>query len=151
MANPDIQAILGFLAQPGNNQWPIATETWISLCDESEIEELVDSLCAVSPPLSPEHQQYWDWLIDQILTRLGSQPAWECQFHTELFINLYAHLGAASKSRNLLIQFLARRAFQEDLQAVVDILISDPPIEELHVGTALAPLIQNAELEWELI
>ncbi|MFL2871358.1 MAG: HEAT repeat domain-containing protein [Pirellulaceae bacterium] len=151
MPNPDIQAILGFLAQPGSTPWPVAAETWLTLCDESEIEELMDSLCAISPPLAPEHHQYWDWLVDQILSRLASQPAWECTFRTDLFTSLYAHLGATSKSRNQLIQFLTKRAFQEDLQAVVEVITTDPPVDELQVGTALAPLIQNADLEWELI
>ena len=151
MPNPEIQAILGFLTQPGSTPWPIATETWLTLCDESEIEELMDSLCAISPPLAPEQHQYWDWLVDQILTRLAAQPAWECMFRTDLFTSLYAHLGATSKSRNQLVQFLAKRAFQEDLQAVVEVITTDPPIDELHVGTALAPLIQNSDLEWELI
>lgn len=64
---------------------------------------------------------------------------------------LYANWGQASVERHLLLVWLATGRQPAELAELVELLVADPPADSTQVGRIVAPLIQHADFDPQLL
>lgn len=160
----EVQALITILKQaseqsPAAQSWPVAVDTWFSYCDAAEMSLLFQELLRLDVPLDEGSQTAWGKLLEQFLDLNRRSSAFiatdSSQEHNELperqdLIELYSFLGTESRIRHQILLLLAMRADDASTEAVVSLLINDPPLEVAGFAIALSPYLQR-DTNWDLL
>lgn len=123
---------------------------------EDEVQALLTQLTALAPAVAPE---ILDRGLETVIQRLGPRsdgsaaapplpPGCEPLVGNHLLgeiETLYRAVLAESRSRNHLLNWLARIQTTESLETFVGLVVDDPPTCETSVVLAFAPLLQNVD------
>ena len=160
----EVQALITILKQaaqqsPAAQNWPVAVDTWFSYCDAAEMSLLFQELLQLKVPLDEGSQTAWGKLLEQfidlqrrssLLTDADSSPELTESPARQELIELYSFLGTESRIRHQILLLLATRADDASTEAVVSLLINDPPLEVAGFAIALSPYLQR-DTNWDLL
>ena len=161
MVNVEVQALISILQRasgelPEQQRWPVAVDTWFTYCDDQEMQGLFQELLQLKPPQGEREQAAWSRLLGQFVdpqrkhsqqSRMGKGPTVPAR---QDLIDLYHFLGAASSIRQQILLLLAMQTDDASTEAVVSLLIHDPPAEVSGFAVALSPYLQR-DTSWELL
>ena len=160
----EVQALITILKQatrqsPAAQNWPVAVDTWFSYCDAAEMSLLFQELMQLNVPLDEGSQAAWGKLLAQFidlqrrssaLPGADSSPKLAELPERQDLIELYSFLGTESRIRHQILLLLATRADDASTEAVVSLLINDPPLEVAGFAIALSPYLQR-DTNWDLL
>ncbi|MEC7566092.1 MAG: hypothetical protein VX738_10455 [Planctomycetota bacterium] len=158
MVNVEVQALISILQRAGNElpeqqRWPVAIDTWFTYCDDQEMQSLFQELLQLKPPQGEREQAAWGRLIDQFVDqqrkhgRTSGAPTGPAR---QDLMDLYHFLGAASTIRQQVLLLLAMQTEDASTEAMVSLLIHDPPAEVSGFAVALSPYLQR-DTSWDLL
>ena len=160
----EVQALITILKQAAEQSrtaqsWPVAVDTWFSYCDAAEMSLLFQELVQLEVPLDEGAQTAWGKLLEQfidlqrrssVLVGVDSSQEHNALPERQDLIELYSFLGAESRIRHQILLLLAMRAADANTEAVVSLLINDPPLEVAGFAIALSPYLQ-CDTNWDLL
>jgi hypothetical protein len=156
----EVQALITILKQaPTAQSWPVAVDTWFSYCDAAEMSLLFQELLQLEVPLDEGSQAAWGKLLEQFIERqrrpsvpatADAAPEYDELPERQDLIELYSFLGTESRIRHQILLLLAMRADDASTEAVVSLLINEPPLEVAGFAIALSPYLQR-DTNWDLL
>ncbi|MBT3889603.1 MAG: hypothetical protein HOF72_03185, partial [Planctomycetaceae bacterium] len=160
----EVQALITILKQavqqsPATQSWPVAVDSWFYYCDAAEMSLLFQELLQLKVPLDEGSQTAWGKLLEQFIdlqrrssVLAGADLSQELKELPERqdLIELYSFLGTESRIRHQILLLLAMRADDASTEAVVSLLINDPPLEVTGFAIALSPYLQR-DTNWDLL